>query len=196
MRRSRRKFSQKDQYRIRARKNEEIRAKELRVLGEEGENLGVMPTSEALKLASEKGLDLIEINAKSEPPIARVISFDKYRYQEVKKLKEQKRAVRSKPDEQKRVQISVREAEGDLKNKASRANKFLGQGSKVEIYVRMRGRENKNREFAREKLEQFLTMLDPNHSVVSKQDGKKRGGIINAILAPKKVKKEEEDSKV
>ncbi|MEZ4156590.1 MAG: translation initiation factor IF-3 [Candidatus Paceibacterota bacterium] len=164
--------------------NNNIRAAEVRVLDEEGENLGVMETKKALALANEKGLDLIEINSKSEPIIVRVISFDKYRYMEAKKLKNAKKVAREKADEQKRVQISPREAEGDLRTKAKRADKFLSQGSKVEVYVRMRGRENQNRQFAAEKLEQFLTLIEAEHSITSKSTGKK--GLINAILAPRK----------
>lgn len=164
--------------------NNNIRANEVRVLSDDGENLGVMPTKDAMALANEKGLDLIEINSKSDPIIVKITSFDKYRYQEAKKLKESKKAAREKADEQKRVQISPREAEGDLRTKAKRADKFLSQGSKVEVYVRMRGRENQNRQFAAEKLEQFLTLIEAEHSTVSKSTGKK--GLINAILAPRK----------
>ena len=195
MRKGKRKFSVKNKYKIIARKNEEIRADKVRVSGDDGESLGIMPTSEAIKLAQEKGLDLVLISEKSDPPIAKIISFDKYRYQEAKKMKKANVSSKSSLSEQKRVQISPREAEGDLKTKAARVDKFLEQGARVEILLRLRGRENQNKDFARERLEYFLTMINPEHKVVFKSaggyagkhpDGRPKGVTINAIVTLKK----------
>ncbi|MDP3881159.1 MAG: translation initiation factor IF-3 [bacterium] len=195
MKKGKRKFSVKNKYKVVARKNEEIRAVQVRVSAEEGESLGIMLTAEALKLAKDRGLDLILISEKADPPVAKITSFDKYRYQESKKMKKADVSSKASVSEQKRVQISVREAEGDLKTKASRVNKFLEQGSRVEILVRLRGRENQNKEFAREKLEQFLTIINPEHKVLFKSaggyagkhpDGRPKGVTINAIVTLKK----------
>lgn len=144
--------------------NEKITALELRVIGEAGENIGVLPLAEALKLAKEKGLDLIEIAATAKPPVAKIMSYDKYRYQETKKLKKQKAG--QKIQELKMVRISARAAEHDLQIKAAKLNEFLSEGSIVEIQLMLRGREKANKEWARKKMLEFMKMIDPEHKVL------------------------------
>jgi translation initiation factor IF-3 len=144
--------------------NEKITALELRVIGEDGANLGVFKTSEALKLAKEKGLDLIEIAPTAKPPVAKIMSFDKYRYQEEKKLKKQK--ARQKTLGLKQVQITVRSAKHDLEIRANQVNKFLEEGYLVEIRLMLHGREKANKRWAMEKLENFLKIITPNHKIV------------------------------
>ncbi len=162
--------------------NNQITAPELRVISETEENIGILSLADALKLAKEKGLDLIEVVPTAKPPIAKIISFDKYRYQESKKLKKQK--SQSKGSSNKQVQISIREAKNDLIMKANRVNEFLGEGSHVEIALRLRGREKGNKDFARKKLAEFLTIITPNHQVIS---GVQQGVYgLNVMIAPKK----------
>lgn len=129
-----------------------------------GANLDVLQTSEALRLAKEKGLDLVEISPTANPPVAKIISFDKYRYQEEKKWKKQR--ARQKIQEMKQVQISVKEAEHDLEIKASRVNKFLDEGHKVEIVLVLRGREKAHQDFAKQKLKNFMKIVNPDHKVL------------------------------
>ena len=144
--------------------NEKITALELRVINEAGENLGVLKTPEALQIAKDKGLDLIEIAATAKPPVAKIMSFDKYRYQEEKNLKKQR--AKQKVQEWKGIRISGRAAEHDLQVKAKLVNKFLEEGSVVEIQLTMRGREKANREWARQKLLDFLKIINPEHKVL------------------------------
>jgi len=134
------------------------------VVGEKGENLGIMPLGEALKLAESRGLDLIEIAASAKPPVAKIISFDKFRYQKEKELKKQKTS--QKASELKQIQISVRAAANDLKIKAQKIDKFLGEGHKVEIVLRLRGREKYNKDWARYKLEEFLKLITVEHKTI------------------------------
>jgi len=129
----------------------------LRVVDETGENLGVMPLEAALKLAMEKGLDLIEIAPMVKPPVARIISFDKFRYQKEKELKKQK--ATQKTSELKQIQITAKSAKNDLETRVKRINEFLEEENKVEIMLVLKGREKYNREWARYKLNEFLKMI-------------------------------------
>lgn len=138
----------------------------MRVIDDKGENLGVMKLEDAKNLAKSKGLDLIEISAKAVPPVARVMSYDKFRYQEEKKLKKQRAAERSSTDF-KRVQIGVKTALNDLNLKMKKANEFLAAGHTVEIFLMMRGREKANQNFAMEKIRAFLKMITPHKLLMS-----------------------------
>jgi translation initiation factor IF-3 len=136
----------------------------LRVIDETGNNLGIMPREAALNLAESKGLDLIEITATAKPPVAKVISFDKFRYQKEKELKKQKTS--QKISELKQVQLSVRAAQNDLKIKAQKVDEFLNEGHKVEIVLRLRGREKYNKDWARYKLDEFLKLITVEHKII------------------------------
>ena len=133
--------------------NHQITAPQLRVIDEKGTNLGVMAKDDALKLAVERGFDLIEVTANATPPIARIMSYDKFRYELGKKLRQQRASQRG--GELKQIQISVKEAKHDLEIKAKRVDEFLGEGHPVVIVMRLRGREKANKDWARAKLLEF-----------------------------------------
>lgn len=139
--------------------NNQITAVELRILDETGQNIGIMSRDEALKLAQEKGLDLVEVSASAKPPIAKIISFDKYRYQEEKKEKEKRKLSQQGVQEYKQIQISVREAKNDLERKAKKAEEFLNENHIVEIVLNLRGREKAHQDFAKQKLHEFIAMI-------------------------------------
>jgi len=141
--------------------------------------LGKMAKEAALKLAMDKGLDLIEIAPNAKPPVARIMSFDKFRYQQEKKFKKQK--SQQKGGEMKQIQISIREAAHDLDMKAGRANKFLAEGNPVEIMMTLRGREKRNRDFAKEKLVDFVKLLDPEHKIIMQPRPGGRGIVMQVI---------------
>ncbi len=159
--------------------NEKINVREVRVIDDTGANLGVLQTSEALRLAKEKGLDLVEISPMTNPPVAKIISFDKYRYQEEKKFKKQRAA--QKTQEMKQVQISVREAEHDLGVKATRVNKFLEEGHKVEVLLNLRGREKAHQDLAKQKLRDFMKIINPEHKILSDIKWTGRGFNIQVV---------------
>lgn len=159
--------------------NEKINVREVRVIDENGANLGVIATSEALRMAKEKGLDLVEISPMVNPPVAKIISFDKYRYQEEKKLKKQRAA--QKIQEMKQVQISVREAIHDLEVKAVRVNKFLEEGHKVEILLNLRGREKAHQDLAKQKLRDFTKIINPDHKILADIKWTGRGFNIQIV---------------
>ena len=123
-----------------------------------------MSTDAALNLAKERGLDLIEVSSSAKPPVARIMSFDKFRYQQEKKEKQQK--GKQKGGELKQIQISIGEAKHDLERKAQKVNEFLEAGHLVEIQLVLRGREKANKDWARKKLEDFLKIITPEHKII------------------------------
>jgi len=133
------------------------------VVDETGKNLGVMTREAALKLAQERGLDLIEIAPTAQPPVAKIINFDKFRYQKEKEIKKQKSA--QKISELKQVRISSRAAKNDLEIKAKKVIEFLNEGNKVEIVLQLKGREKYNKDWARYKLEEFLKMISVEYKI-------------------------------
>ena len=148
---------------IKYRINNQITAPELRVVDEIEGNLGIMPREAAFKLAQEKGLDLIEIAPAAKPPVAKIISFDKFRYQKEKELRKQK--VGRKTNELKQIRISVREAAHDLEIKTKKIEEFLNEGNKAEIMLVLRGREKYMKDWARHKLEEFLKMIQIEYKI-------------------------------
>lgn len=150
--------------------NTDIKSPELRVLGDDGENLGVISLAKAIELAQAKDLDLVLISPKANPPVARITNFDKFRYTHEKEIKKQKR---QRAPETKRIQISPRTAKNDLLIQLRKLEKFLEGGHRVEIQVTLRGREKGNREWAEGKLKEFMEMITTPHRVVSDV---KRGG--------------------
>ena len=161
------------------RTNNQITAPELRVVGAEGENLGVMKKEDALKLAADQGLDLIEVAPLAKPPVARIMSFDKFRYEESKRIKKQR--AMQKSDDMRRVQVGVKTATNDLNIKAKKVNEFLTENGKVEIMLVVRGREKSHKDFALAKLKHFLTLIDPKHKVVAPPKFIMRGIVVHIM---------------
>jgi len=128
------------------------------VIGEKGENLGVLARAAALLLARpDEGVDLIEISGAAIPPVARLMNYDKFRYEEEKRVKKERLAQKSAA--MKVVQISARAATNDLMVKVRQVEKFFGEGHPVEVNMRLRGREKRNKDFAMEKLLEFLKLI-------------------------------------
>ena len=161
---------------IRYRINNQITARELRVIDADGKNIGVLSFAEALKRASDQGLDLIEVMATTNPPVARILSYDKFRYEKEKEAKKQRQA--EKVVELKHVRITPRAAKNDLEVKAKRASEFLAEGHKVEIMIFLRGREKGNKEWGLEKLKAFLPMIETPHMVTMEPKFAGRGFVM------------------
>lgn len=138
--------------------NKEIRAPELRVIGAEGENLGVISVAEALKAAETAGLDLIEISPNAKPPVAKVMDYGKFQYE----LKKRESAARSKAkvSETKEVQIKVGTGENDMRLKAKKAAEWLDEGHRVRAELFLKGRYKGMEEaFLKSRLEKFLLLI-------------------------------------
>lgn len=134
------------------------------MVDENGKNLGVLKREEALALV-QPGIDLIEIAPGAKPPVARLMSFDKYRYERAKQEKNERMAQRGAGLKQ--VQITARAAANDLMIKVRQLEKFLEEGHPVEINLFLRGREKYNKEWARTRLDQFLTMITVEYKRLS-----------------------------
>lgn len=157
--------------------NNEIRAGQLRVIDENGENLGVMSKEEALQRATERGVDCVEIAPAASPPVAKLISFDKFRYQKEKELKKQRAAQKS--TELKQVQVSARAAKNDLLIKAQQAKKFLEEGHRVSIVLVLRGREKGKKQWAEEKLKEFLALIQGEYKTIAEPRFAGRGIMMH-----------------
>ena len=119
--------------------NEEIIDKELRVIGDDGEQLGIMSAEEALKIAEEKELDLVKISPMAKPPVCKIMDYGKYRFEQIKREKEAKKNQRVM--EVKEIRMSPSIGENDLQTKLKAALKFLADGDRVKVSIRFRGRE-------------------------------------------------------
>ena len=129
----------------------------VRVIDESGKNLGVMDTAEALRIAHERGLDLIEISPTARPPVTKIIDFGKFKYEEEKR--ERKSKSKQKEIELKNIRIGFTTGKHDLELRAKQIKKFLDGGNKVKIDMILRGREKSLRDFARRKFDEFITMI-------------------------------------
>ncbi len=137
--------------------NTQIRAKEVRVVDETGKQLGVLPLEEALRLAYDRNLDLIQVTEKVDPPVCKIMDYGKYSYQE--KKKEQSSAKKQKTSELKGIRLTFNIGQHDMETRARQAEKFLKDGDKVRIDIVLRGREKALGNFAREKIGKFLEVL-------------------------------------
>jgi len=161
--------------------NEQIRAPEIRVIDDEGANLGVMPTDEAIKRAQEKELDLVEVHPKAEPPIAKIMDYGQFKYQkekEARKLRAKQHKV-----EVKVIRISVRIGEHDMKIRLEQAKKFLDSGDKVKIDIVLRGRERQHPQIAKDQIQEFVNRLEQDMKIKVEQPVTKQGGLVSALVA-------------
>ncbi len=137
--------------------NDEIRVKEVRVIGETGEQLGVMPTKDALKIAEDAGVDLVLIVPNAQPPVCRVVDYGKYKYEQLRKEKEAKK--KQKVVEIKEIRLSPNIDTNDLNTKINAARKFLQKGDKVKVTLRFRGREMAHMNQTKHVLDDFAEAL-------------------------------------
>lgn len=160
------------------RRNDRIRAAEVRVIGPEGTNLGVMPPRKALELAKKVGLDLIEVSPSARPPVCRILDFGKFLYEESKKQKDSKQASTKLKEVKFRVSID----QHDFETKLRRAEGFLDHGNKVKLTLQFRGRENEHRELGFERVKLAAKEL----SGVATADSEPRlvGRQVTQLLSP------------
>lgn len=163
--------------------NRQIRAFEVRLIDEDGKQIGIVPLQKALEIAEEKGLDLVEVAPFAKPPVCRILDWGKYRYEQKKKEKQNK----GKTKEVKEIRISFRISQHDLENKLKNAKKFLEKNHKVKIILFLKGREiTKNKE-AQEKLKNVALMLEEFGEI---EEGPKNINpkLIYLVIKPKREK--------
>ena len=137
--------------------NEQIRDKEVRVIGTDGEQLGIMSAKEALKLAEEAGVDLVKIAPTAKPPVCKIVDYGKYKYELTRKEKEAKK--KQKVIETKEIRLSPNIDTNDLNTKINAARKFLSKGDKVKVTLRFRGREMAHMANSKHILDDFAEAL-------------------------------------
>jgi len=165
------------------RKNSEITAPEVFLLDEEGKPIGTLPTSEALTTAKEREMDLVEINPKGEPPVARLINFTEFKYQKEKEARKQK--AHSRASEIKGVRLSIRISDHDLEIKVAQAEKFLLRGDKVKLEVVLKGRENARPDLANEIIDKVIAKIAEKIETKFEQEITRQGKKMTAVIVRK-----------
>jgi translation initiation factor IF-3 len=157
-----------------------IRVREVRVVDEEGLQLGVLPTYEALRLAQERGLDLVEVAPNAVPPVCRLLDFGKFQYERQKKDREARKA--QKVIEIKEIRLKPRTGEHDLDTKVRKSLGVLEEGAKVRVTVRFRGREITHPEIGREQLAEFAQKV--GDAAIIEQQPAMEGPNLFMMLSP------------
>ncbi len=170
--------------------NEGIRASEVRVVGADGENLGVMSTRDATAKATEQGLDLIEISPKAKPPVAKITDYGKYKYEQKKKEKEAK--AKAHVTETKITQVKIGTGDGDLERKAKKVAEWLLEGHRVKIDLFLWGRyKYMEFKFLKERLEKFLAIIPESYKIADEIKKSPKG--LTTVLERNKTKKNENE---
>ena len=146
--------------------NESIRDREIRVIGPDGEQLGILPTRDALAMAVEKDLDLVKIAAAATPPVCKIMDYGKYRFEQQKKDKEARK--NQKIVETKEIRLSLNIDTNDFNTKVGHAQRFLKEGNKVKVSIRFRGREMAHTEIGLGVMRRFAEVMS-EYAVIEKQ---------------------------
>lgn len=162
--------------------NEQIRDKEIRLIGEDGEQLGIMSAKDALKMAKDAGLDLVKIAPTAKPPVCKIVDYGKYRYEQARREKEAKK--KQKVTEVKEIHLSPNIDVNDLTTKANQARKFVEKGNKVKVALRFRGREMAHMATGKEVLDTFFEKV--SDVAVVEKPAKLEGRSMIMVLAEKR----------
>lgn len=162
---------------MRERINNQIRSSEVRVISNDGQNLGVLSLKDALQKANEEGLDLIEISPNSVPPIAKIADYGKFKYEQNKKVK--KNRLGAKTTETKSVQVKIGTGENDLALKARKASAWLKEGHRIKIELFLSGRSKYMPDaFLKERLDRILNLIATNYKIAENYKKGPKGPII------------------
>ena len=166
--------------------NEQIKSSHVLVIGPNGEQVGVKPIQDALTLANYAGLDLVMLNPNQDPPVCKVMDYNKYRYEKQKKEKEALKKQKANSSELKEFRLSPVIDVGDFDTKLKQVTKYLEKGDKIKLSIRFKGRQMAHTELGREVLDKFAARLE-NISTIE-QNAKLDGRTMIMLLAPKKEK--------
>ena len=164
--------------------NEQIRVREVRLIDEEGEQKGIVPTLEALKMAKERDLDLVEVAPNANPPVCKILDFGKYRFEQEKKLRDSKK--NQKVLKVKEIRMQPKIGSGDLDTKAKHIKEFLSEGNKVKVTIRFRGRELAHTDLGLLVLDEVLKRLDDEYTI--EKPVAMEGRFMSMYLNPKAKK--------
>ncbi len=164
------------------RRNQQIKIPEVRLIDQNGDQVGVMATDEARVLAAEAGLDLVEISPKASPPVCKIMDYGKFKFELAKKNQQSKK--KQKKIQLKEVKFRPNTDEGDFQVKLKNLRKFIDQGNKVKVTIMFRGRELAHRELGSEMLDRLVEDLK-DEVVVEQRPAKMEGRFMIMLLAPK-----------
>ena len=164
--------------------NEQIRVREVRLIDDKGDQKGIVPTIEALKMAKEQELDLVEVAPQANPPVCKILDYGKYRFEQEKKLRDSKK--NQKQLKLKEIRMQPKIGSGDLDFKSKHVQEFLNEGNKVKVTIRFRGRELAHTELGYDVLKEVLKRLDDEY-VIEKQPAME-GRFMSMTLSPKTKK--------
>lgn len=164
--------------------NERIQVREVRLIDDQGNQRGIVPTAEALAIARQVGLDLVEVSPNANPPVCKLLDFGKYRFEQEKKLRESKK--KQKLMKLKEIRMQPKIEEHDLSFKTKHIQEFLGEGFKVKVTIRFRGRELAHTELGRNVLDKVLEAL--GDSFVVDKSPQMEGRMMSMFLSPKSKK--------
>ena len=161
--------------------NEQIRCKEVRVIGEEGQQLGVMALRDALNMAKDAGVDLVMVSPSANQPVCRIVDYGKFKYEQLRREKEAKK--KQKTVEVKEVRLSPNIDVNDLNTKCNSARKFIEKGNKVKVSLRFRGREMAHRELGFELIDRVIAQLE--NEAVLEQKPQMAGRNLSIVIRSK-----------
>lgn len=172
--------------------NEQIRVREVRLIDDDGEQHGIIPTTQALSLAQERGLDLVEIAPQAKPPVCKFLDYGKFKFEQDKKDRESRK--KQKQVKLKEVRMQPKIEEHDLQFKTNHIRGFLADGFKVKVTIRFRGREMAHTELGRVVLDKIIDML--GDTAVTDRPPQMEGRFMSMIVSPgtKKAPKNNEQS--
>jgi translation initiation factor IF-3 len=163
--------------------NEFIRVPEVRLIDEMGTTLGVLKIEDALRLAQERGYDLVEVSPKETPPVCKLLDYGQFKYQKEKEQKAMKAHARKV--EVKGIRLSVKIGEHDQEIRRLKAVEFLSEGHKLKIEIILRGREKAHADIAKQRIEDFIKSLEPTYPLFTEQPVTRQGGNVSAIVGRK-----------
>ena len=172
--------------------NEQIRVREIRLIDDEGEQKGIVPTIEALRMARERDLDLVEVSPNANPPVCKILDFGKYRFEQEKKLRDSKKNQKVLKIKEIRMQPKI--GSGDLDTKAKHVQEFLNEGDKVKVTIRFRGRELAHTELGYDVLKEVeKRLVEGSYSVekAAAMDGRFMSMTLASKVAKQKSKPQE-----
>lgn len=164
--------------------NNWIQVREVRLIDDQGNQRGIIPTSEALDLAKEANIDLVEVSPNANPPVCKLLDYGKYKFEQEKRLKESRK--KNKTIKLKEIRMQPKIEKHDLQFKTKHIREFLEQGFKVKVTIRFRGRELAHTELGKDKLDKVLELLEDSYNIESPP--KMEGRFMSMFLSPKSKK--------
>ncbi len=183
MRISRKKIKYKPSQQKKYRANDRIKSPQIRLIDENGQNIGIVDTEEAREMAQDRGLDLVEVSPLANPPVVKIVDYSKLKYQEEKERRKEK--AKQKKVEIKGIRLSLRISDHDKEVRIKQAERFLKQDDKVKLELALKGRERQHKDLASEIVNKFIKSLNELVEITVEQPLNIQGGKLSIVIAKK-----------